>query len=348
MSADIIVIIILCVMGFAAHGARKHPWMEWTLRVVYSFAFVAELWTAFVIFPNKTDVDASPWSTAVTATMAVFTGLMLFQPFRQGLSYALSVANNLINGQVLYALIKKLPVKEAFLVDRVFVPSSIPHLNGLWIYVTVLGSLLANINMDNFAAPSIGIPFPVPMDSLFSYNFLGLIILSAAGCGIFVARKPREVMVRLGLVKPEGWHYGVALLMIPLTFGYDWLWSYFTGSTGVGGKLSTYNAGTFTTGAAAANPASAAFLALATGVCAGVGEEVLMRGALQPVFGIIPAGILHGVLHGQFQHAPILILQVAGWSCIMGIVRKYTNTTTTIMAHATFNFLTTFLFAFNP
>jgi membrane protease YdiL (CAAX protease family) len=236
--------------------------------------------------------------------------------------------------------------KDYWLVDRVFVPDSLPHLNGMWIYITVLGSLLANMNLENFAAPMIGIPFPVPLDSLFSYNFLGLILLAIAGCGIIVARRPGEVMTRLGLVKPKGWHIGVALLMVLVTFGYDLIWSYFTGSTGVGGKLSMYNAGTFA--AAGGNPGPAAFLALATGICAGAGEEVLMRGALQPVFGIIPAAILHGTLHGQFQHAPILIVQVAGWSCLMGIVRRYTNTTTTLITHALFNFITTFLFAFNP
>lgn len=333
-------------MGMAAHAARNQTWIEWTLRVIYSFAFVAEAWTAFAVLPGRQDgVEASPWSGAVYATMAVFTGLMLFKPFRQLLSYFLTGADNVISGQVIYRMVKGTFSKETFFGDRVFVPDSLPHLNALWIYVTVLGSLLANLNPEHFAAPSIGIPFPVPMDSLFSYNFLGLIILAVAGCGIFITRKPKEVLTRLGLVRPEGWHIGIALLMIAFTFTYDYVWSQFTGSTGVGGKLSTYNAGTFS---ASGGAGGAAFLALATGICAGLGEEILMRGGLQPVLGIIPAGILHGVLHGQFQHAPILIVQIAGWSCAMGVVRKYTNTTTTIITHATYNFLTTFLFAFNP
>lgn len=343
MSADIIVIIIFSIMGLVAHGARNHHWMELTLRVIYAFAFVAELWTALVVFPGKT-YESTLWSTAVTATMAVLTGVILFRWGRKAMSWVLTPLNNAINGQLIYALVKKKPWREYAFAEPVMIPESIPHMNGMFIYITVLGSLLANINLENFQAPAIGIPFPVPLDSLFSYNFLGLVILAACGAGIFVARKPKEVLVRLGLVKPAGWHIGIALLMVPVTFGYDYLWSLFTESSGVGGKLSMYNSGTFTAGGGG----QAAFLALATGMCAGLGEEVLMRGGLQPAFGIIPAGILHGVLHGQFQHAPILIVQVAGWSIIMGIVRKYTNTTTTIITHATFNFLTTFLFAFNP
>jgi len=53
-------------------------------------------------------------------------------------------------------------------------------------------------------------------------------------------------------------------------------------------------------------------------------------------------------LHAQFANAPMLILQVSLWSCCMGIVKRFTNTTTTIIGHAGFNFVTTFLFAFNP
>jgi len=89
-------------------------------------------------------------------------------------------------------------------------------------------------------------------------------------------------------------------------------------------------------------------LALATALCAGIGEETLIRGALQPVFGIVPAAIMHGILHGQFAHAPIFMAQVAGWSVLMGLVKRYTNTSTTIIGHAGYNFCTTFLFAFNP
>lgn len=424
MSADIVVIIIFSVMGLAAHGARKQPWIEWTLRVIYCFAFVAELWTAFVVLPSRdgSEAVASAWSVGVTAVMATLTGLILFRPCRIGMSYALSAMNDLVSGQLLYGAywVKKTPVtvlttfpdphvpepiapavltqdpslgdastetvpqhaapaetmaspavaphgvrtlvrqeslvgtaapiigakswRDYWLFDRVFVADSIPHLNGMWIYITVLGSLLANINLENFAAPMIGIPFPVPLDSLISYNFLGLVLLAVSGCGILISRSPKETMKRLGLVKPAGWHIGIAVLMVFVTATYDFLWN--PSGAGVGGKLAMYNAGTFA--AAGGNPGPAAFLALMTGVCAGAGEEILMRGALQPVLGIVPAAILHGALHGQFQHAPILILQVAGWSILMGIVRRYTNTTTTLITHATWNFITTFLFAFNP
>ncbi len=236
----------------------------------------------------------------------------------------------------------------SFFAERIFVADSIPHMNALWIYVTCLAFLLTHLEIAGFQMPSIMVPIPVTMDQLFSYNFLGLVMLSVCGTGIFITRKPMEILRRLGLVKPSFAHILIGVIGIFITFTYDWLWSFYThGQEGLGyaDKLSHYNEGTF---AAGANPGPAFFVASATGLCAGLGEETLIRGALQPVFGIVPAAFMHGVLHGQFSHAPLLILQVFGWSMIMGIIRRYTNTTTTIITHVGFNFLSTFLIAFNP
>lgn len=247
------------------------------------------------------------------------------------------------------SVMQKVSFFQSFFAERIFVAESIPHMNALWIYITCLAFLLTHMEIAGFQMPSIMIPTPVTMDQLFSYNFLGLVLLAIFGCGIFVSRSPLEVLRRLGLVKPSFTNILIGVGGIFVTFTYDWLWSFYThGQEGMGyaDKLSHYNEGTFT--GAGASPGAAMMIATATGFCAGVGEETLIRGALQPVFGIIPSAFMHGVLHGQFAHAPLLILQVFGWSMIMGIIRRYTNTTTTIITHLGFNLLSTFLFAFNP
>lgn len=242
----------------------------------------------------------------------------------------------------------KMTFLGAFTAERIFVPESIPHMNGLWLYLSCLAFLLAHTELSGFQMPAIMIPIPATFDQLFSYNFFGLVFLAFCGVGIFVFRSPLASLKRLGLEKPTLRHVLIGLAMIVVTFSYDYFWSLNTheqAGLGYKQKLTHYNEGTFTT---AGGAGSALALATATGFCAGFGEEILCRGALQPVFGILPAAFLHGVLHGQFAHAPMLILQVFGWSTLMGIVRRYTNTTTTIIAHAGFNFLSTFLFAFNP
>ena len=106
--------------------------------------------------------------------------------------------------------------------------------------------------------------------------------------------------------------------------------------------MSSYNAGTFAAGGGLTN---SLILALAVALCAGIGEETLIRGALQPAFGILPAAILHGLLHGQFSHAPIFIIQVALGHAYGNrqALHQYHNHDN---GHVGFNLLTTFLFAF--
>lgn len=408
MSDDLIAIIGCSILGLMAHGARRHAWLEWVLRVTVCLFLFGELIT---LMDNPAAMADSPWGYYVLLGTVVGSGLLLLKPGRVLFSYLFTIVNQIVAGRFLVAACGRLkepiassvstaipapassapsevssldssapaassessidsapsstataippvpsaspqyqrvPFIKSFVAERIFVADSIPHMNGLWIYLTTLAFLLTHMEITGFQMPSIMIPVPVTLDQLFSYNFMGLILLAVCGAGIFVARKPLEVLRRLGLVKPKLWHIGVAVAGIFMTFAYDWLWSFYTHSQdglGYADKLSHYNEGTFVGGA---SPSAAAAVASATGICAGFGEEILIRGALQPVVGILPAAFMHGVLHGQFAHAPLLILQVFGWSLLMGIIRRYTNTTTTIITHVGFNFLSTFIIAFNP
>jgi hypothetical protein len=344
LSLDFFIIIVCCILALIAHGSRHQKWLEWVLRVIISVAFLGELFTC-INWPQNGDTNL--WGLYVLAGMCAGTGATLFMPIRKGVSLVLSVINQIISLQVFVAIYKKLSFIKSFLADRVFVPQSIPHMVALWIYITAAGFLLGAIDPTSIKLPNMPIPLPVPLEQLFSYNGLGLVILSLAGVGIMVSRKPQEAMQRLGWAKPTWAQVAIGVGIIFATFAYDYAWAYFTHQMpgGLADKLSSYNAGTFTAGGGLTN---SLILALAVALCAGIGEETLIRGALQPCFGILPAAILHGLLHGQFAHAPIFIVQVAGWSALMGIAKRYTNTTTTIIGHAGYNLLTTFLFAFNP
>lgn len=243
---------------------------------------------------------------------------------------------------------KKPTMLQGLVAKTMFIPTSYPHMVGLFVYVVALGTMLQAVSPASIDFPSIPIPLPVSLQQLFSYNGLGLVMLSFCGVGIFVSRDWKEAFKRLGWEKPKLAHVGIGLGLVVFSFCYDLVWSLVTHAApgqDMATKLSGYNSGTFASGA---DLSASIILALATAICAGVGEETLTRGALQPALGIVPAAILHGVLHAQFSHAPILIIQIAIWSIVFGIVRRFTNTTTTIIGHAGFNFVTTFLFAFNP
>ena len=72
------------------------------------------------------------------------------------------------------------------------------------------------------------------------------------------------------------------------------------------------------------------------GLSAGICEEILFRGALQPKFGIILTALLFTSLHMQYP-ALWMLFVIFTIGVILGYVRKMTNTTTAIIVHSTYN-----------
>jgi membrane protease YdiL (CAAX protease family) len=73
------------------------------------------------------------------------------------------------------------------------------------------------------------------------------------------------------------------------------------------------------------------WLALAIG--AGVGEEILFRGALQPVFGIWFTSILFAIVHVQYGILTPATAVLFLLSLILGFIRQRHNTSVTILVH---------------
>lgn len=71
---------------------------------------------------------------------------------------------------------------------------------------------------------------------------------------------------------------------------------------------------------------------------AGLGEELLFRGALQPIFGIIPTSIIFAISHVQYGLTPAT-MAIFLLSVVLGIIRKRSNTTVAILVHAGYNFI---------
>jgi len=342
--SDLVVILGCCVLGLLAHASRHKHWLSWVLRVIIAIFLTGEALSAlaWVLVGQE-----SAWPVQCLMGMSVISLIVLFYSGRRLISSFLGAIEQLVSGQLIVALLKKENWSKAAFGKNSLVPNSIPHMVGLWIYVTSIGFLLSSISPQGFKLPSIPIPLPVSIGQLFTYNGIGLVLLAVCGIGIFITRKWKEALSRLGLVKPKWSYVGIGCLLMLVTFFWDYLWSLLTHNLGgnLASKLSGYNEGSFQVGSAIG---PSAWLALATALCAGIGEETLIRGALQPVLGILPSALLHGLLHGQFDRAPIFMIQITCWSVLMGICRRYTNTTTTIIGHAGFNFISTFLFAFNP
>jgi membrane protease YdiL (CAAX protease family) len=71
---------------------------------------------------------------------------------------------------------------------------------------------------------------------------------------------------------------------------------------------------------------------------AGVAEELVFRGYLQPRYGIAMTSVAFAALHFQYGFSLIMLFVFAG-SLLLGLLRKRTNTTSSALAHVTYNLL---------
>lgn len=78
--------------------------------------------------------------------------------------------------------------------------------------------------------------------------------------------------------------------------------------------------------------------AIVLGVSAGLGEELGVRGVLQPRLGIFLSNLLFASLHAlQYGWDGVLVVFVLG--VVFGVLRNRTNTTTSAIAHGLYDFL---------
>jgi membrane protease YdiL (CAAX protease family) len=76
--------------------------------------------------------------------------------------------------------------------------------------------------------------------------------------------------------------------------------------------------------------------AVALGLSAGIGEELLLRGAVQPRFGLVPTSIFFALLHTQYGLTFVLVGLFA-IGMLLGVLRNRYGTIAPIIAHALFN-----------
>ena len=76
---------------------------------------------------------------------------------------------------------------------------------------------------------------------------------------------------------------------------------------------------------------------ISMGVATGLGEEVLFRGALQPVLGVGVTSLLFALSHAQYFNPAWVIIFTLG--LLLGFTRKRWGLGTAILAHAVYNML---------
>lgn len=191
----------------------------------------------------------------------------------------------------------------------------------------------------------IGLLLPVPMQAMFpdlldamrespvpladagglTAQLLGEIAVALAGVGWLVRRRWPEALERLGLTTLRPSHAGMVLAgvvgAIAINAGMEalqrnalpGLWRQDQEVT----RLIAGQMGVWT--------------ALLLGLSAGFGEEIALRGALQPRLGIVLTSLFFACGHVQYSWFGMLTIALLG--VLLGLVRKRTNTSTAIAVH---------------
>ena len=160
--------------------------------------------------------------------------------------------------------------------------------------------------------------------------FVGLAFI-LTGTGIY--RTVRQAARRLGLWRIGPAPVGMAILSVLAIFAVsitaslltDWLQP---------DLVDDLNQVTDDMTANVQNPVGA----ISLGLSAGIGEELLLRGAIQPRFGLVLTSFFFALLHTQYG-LTFVLLGLFGIGMILGVLRNRYGTMAPIIAHALFNTL---------
>jgi membrane protease YdiL (CAAX protease family) len=199
-------------------------------------------------------------------------------------------------------------------------------------YALVLAVLLLGTQLASSAFISLSAATALSLADVIAEQ-VSLLILALAGVGLFIRRDPGQAAARLGLVVPAWWHVVLALAAAGVFFVISQALGAlsYTLTPDVAKQVDTTTQRIF---GALNNPVGIAVIALAPGIC----EEILFRGALQPRFGILATALLFASVHTQYALS-LDTLAVFVIAIGLGLIRKYTNTTTSSICHTTYNLM---------
>jgi membrane protease YdiL (CAAX protease family) len=167
------------------------------------------------------------------------------------------------------------------------------------------------------------------------YGLVWLVPCTVFAVGYGIRRTLSESLQRLGLVRPSVWQVaaalGLAVAMVlavaVLSPAIDWTWDALGWPKTDVDSFEHLVAHFF-------SPLGA----LVIGIVAGLGEELAVRGVLQPRLGIWLSNAFFTSCHALQYHWDSL-LGVFLIGLVLGVIRKKTNTTTSAITHGTYDFL---------
>lgn len=273
--------------------------LSWVVPVAGVAAFIS---LAFMLEGAQLPAPWGPLLTGLCVGGAIASGLTLFRPFANALAVWMFRTDP-------PSRTLRLAARMVFLTLLFAVPC--------WFAIrTLFDSLAAQIDT-LLAGASLGT------------GLIGYIMLAFASVGFMLRRNARATFERLGIGPITASHALViasgVLGLFALNAGADWIQrTYFhdlwvedqSVSAAIGGRLTL--AGT-----------------IMLGLSAGIGEEITMRGALQPKLGVVVTALLFASLHVQYSWFGITVIFLLGM--LLGVLRKRTNTSVAMAVHALYD-----------
>ena len=225
--------------------------------------------------------------------------------------------------------------------SRRYNPDSIVHTTAIVIalfqILNVIGGFILAGGIEGLAEQfaSGGLSFDLLIGGLLTNLLVALL-----GVGLFIRRNVHQTLERLGLdtIAPVTLLMGavIGFAVFWIVFGLSSLWTLIVSpetlaeQSSASEQLFLLFSGSFIGG-------------LMLAATAAIGEEILFRGALQPIFGIFWTSIFFAILHTQYTLTPAVLL-IFGVSLAFGWVRQRYGTAAAIMAHFVYNFIPFLLF----
>lgn len=219
--------------------------------------------------------------------------------------------------------------------NRHYNPDSIVHTTAIVLAIfeilNVVGGFVLAGGIEGIASE---LAETLSFEMLFS-GLLTYLLVALLGVGLFIRRDGQQTLQRLALnsIHPRQLLIGAAMGFVAfcIVYGLEIAWSMVVSPE----KFAEQSAA-----------AEQLFLAFSGSLVAGlllaltsaIGEEILFRGALQPIFGMFWTSIFFALLHTQYTLTPASLL-IFGVSLVFGWLRMRYNTTASIAAHFVYNFV---------
>jgi CAAX protease family protein len=298
-------LVVLSGLFVAAQAADIYPsqrrlyWMlTWTVPVTGAAAFGILTWAI-------SQMEATPTQmifVAMSATSSLICLLMMFRPFSD------AVTRTLFRDQE--------PSHALRLAARIVVMGLLIALPGWYAFQSLFEKWIEN-------------PGSLVDEGFLGSGLIGYVLLALAAVGFQVRRNWRDALERLGIRALRPAEYAIIPFGVLLLFGMNvgleaiqraWFPNLWLGDQRISQLIATgLGAGQI----------------VMLGLSAGIGEEITLRGALQPRLGLIVTSLLFAALHIQYSWFGMGVIFLFG--LVLGTIRNRTCTTVAIAVHTLYD-----------